>query len=88
MRTPSRNRLAKPLPDRWREWLVDQGVPKRKYTAVLNAALADGSTVADVVVEEGWIVSVGTAALAADVFEQRIEFDPEAIVALEVLEVV
>lgn len=81
-RTPARNRLARPLPERWRSWLVDQGVPKRKYTAVVAVTLADGATIEDVVIEEGWIISIGTAALAADVFEQRIDLEPEAIQAM------
>ena len=82
-RTPIRNRLAKPLPARWRQWLVDHGVPKRKYTAVCVTTLADGTAVGEVVVEEGWVIAVGLDALA-DSFEQRIEFDPEQIVAMEV----
>ena len=43
-RTPIRNRLAKPLPARWRQWLVGHGVPKRKYTAVCAATLDDGGS--------------------------------------------
>ena len=87
-RTPPRNRLAKPLPDRWRAWLVAQGVPRRKYTAVVAATLLDGRVVEDVVIEEGWVIAVGTAALAADAFEQPIDFDPPAIASLRLAQVV
>lgn len=87
-RTPARNRLARPLPERWRDWLVDQGVPKRKYTAVVAVTLADETTIDDVVIEEGWIISIGTDALAADAFEQRIDFEPEAITAMALTTVV
>ena len=86
-RTPIRNRLAKPLPARWREWLVGQGVPKRKYTAVCRATLADGRVVEEVVIEEGWVIAVGVDVLA-DEFEQRIEFNPEQVVALDVGQIV
>ena len=88
MLTPPRNRLAKPLPDHWRDVLLEQGVPRRKYTAVLKLTLSSGDTVEPVVVEEGWIISVGLDALAADEFEQRIDFDPAAIQSLEVLQIV
>ena len=33
-KTPPRNRLAKILPEEWRQFLVAHGAPKRKYTAV------------------------------------------------------
>ena len=42
-KTPPRNRLAKVLPEEWRKFLVDNGVPKRKYTAVLRAAIKASS---------------------------------------------
>ncbi|MEL7239718.1 MAG: hypothetical protein AAGK78_12730 [Planctomycetota bacterium] len=80
-RTPPRNRLAKPLPDRWRQWLVEQGVPRRKYTAVCNATLTTGEAFQQLVIEEGWIIAVGTDVLD-ETFEQRIGFDPEAIDAM------
>lgn len=87
-RTPARNRLAKPLPEQWRRWLVAQGVPRRKYTAVLRVMLSNGQVVDGVVVEEGWIVSVGLEALGRDSFEERIGFEPEHIVSAELLQVV
>ena len=88
MLTPPRNRLAKALPDRWRETLLEEGVPRRKYTAVLKLTLDTGEIVEPVVVEEGWIISVGLDALAADAFEQRIDLDPSTITAIEVLQIV
>ena len=88
IRTPPRNRLAKPLPDRWRTWLVAQGVPRRKYTAVVAATLTDGRTVDDVVIEEGWIIALGTAPLAAAAFEQPIALDPAAIASLRLVQTV
>lgn len=81
-RTPIRNRLGKPLPERWRAWLVAQGVPKRKYTAVCGATLADGREVGPLVIEEGWIIALDLDVLT-DSFEQRIGFDPELIVELQ-----
>ena len=80
-RTPPRNRLAKPLPDRWRAWLVDQGVPRRKYTAVCDVTLTTGEALQQVIIEEGWIIAVGTDGLDEQ-FEERIGFDPEAIEAM------
>ncbi len=87
-RTPARNRLAKPLPERWRQWLVEHGVPRRKYTAVVTAHMADGTSVEEVVVEEGWIVAIGVGRLADDRFEQIIHFDPLSIVSLELTQTV
>ncbi len=86
-RTPIRNRLARPLPGRWRSWLVQQGVPKRKYTAVCAATLADGRQIDPVVIEEGWIIATDLDVLA-DSFEQRIDFDPERIASLRLVQVV
>ena len=86
-RTPIRNRLAKPLPERWRQWLVEHGVPKRKYTCICSATLADGSRLDRVVIEEGWIISTSTEGLS-DSFEERIDFDPEQIIAIEVIHVI
>ena len=86
-RTPPRNRLAKPLPDRWRRWLVDHGVPRRKYTAVVAATLADGRVIHDVVIEEGWIIAVGLDALA-DAFEQPIPLAPDSITSLTLTQTV
>lgn len=86
-RTPIRNRLARPLPERWRQWLVGQGVPKRKYTCVCSATLADGSRLDSLVIEEGWIISTSAAPLP-DHFEERIEFDPEQIQSIEVRDVI
>lgn len=86
-RTPIRNRLARPLPDRWRAWLVQQGAPKRKYTAICTATLADGREIDPVVIEEGWIIATDLDVLA-DRFEQRIDFDPERITGLHLVQVV
>ena len=86
-RTPIRNRLAKPLPERWRLWLVEQGVPKRKYTAVCAATLADGRLIETLVIEEGWIIATSLHVLT-DEFEQRVDFDPSAIASLRVGQVI
>jgi hypothetical protein len=86
-RTPRRNRLAKPLPERWRQWLVKQGVPRRKYTAVVRVMLAE-LLVENVVIEEGWIIATDLDRLAADRFEQVIDFDPERIESMELVQVV
>lgn len=84
---PPRNRLAKILPDEWRKVLVDHGVPKRKYAAVLKATLADGRVIDDLIVEEGWIVGLDRSALGGT-FEQRIDFDPRTISGIEIIQVV
>ena len=86
-KTPPRNRLAKPLPEEWRKLLVSQGVPKRKYTAVLKATLADGTVLQTLIVEEGWIIATDKQHLAGT-FEQRIGFDPRTITEIEILQVV
>lgn len=83
-KVPPRNRLAKVLPEEWRQVLVSRGVPRRKYTAVCRATLVGGRVIDDVIVEEGWIISVGREGLAG-VFEQRIAFDPRQIVELELI---
>ncbi len=83
-RTPPRNRLAKLLPSRWRDWLRGQDVPPRKCTVVATATLSGGELVRDLVIEEGWIIAIGTAVLADDVFEQRIPFDVERIAGLTI----
>lgn len=85
-RTPPRNRLAKVLPEEWRKYLVERGVPKRKYTAVLRATLTDGRVVDPLIVEEGWIIALDRAHLAGP-FEQRIDFDPRTITSIEILQV-
>lgn len=86
-KSPPRNRLAKVLPDEWREMLLAGGVPKRKYTAVCRAALAGGRVIEELIVEQGWIIALDRAGLAGT-FEQRIDFDPRVIVSLEVVQVV
>ena len=86
MKSTPRNRLAKVLPDEWREFLVSNGVPKRKYTAVCRATLTGGRIIEELIVEEGWIVALTKAHLAG-IFEQRIDFDPRTITALEILQV-
>lgn len=85
-RTPPRNRLAKPLPEEWRKFLVTHGVPKRKYTAVCRAELVGGRVIDQLIIEEGWIIALDRDGIAGQ-FEQRIDFDPRTITALEVLQV-
>jgi len=84
--SPLRNRLAKPLPQEWREFLLTQGVPKRKYVAVCRCTLTDGRVLESLIVEQGWIVSVSRDHIGG-VFEERIEFDPREITGLDVIQV-
>lgn len=85
--TGPRNRLAKPLPDQWRQLLIDHGIPKRKYAAVLRATLVDGRVIEDLIVEQGWIVSLSKRGLAG-IFEERIDFDPRDLIEVEIKQVV
>ena len=82
-----RNRLAKPLPAEWRQALLDQGVPKRKYAAVCKVTLVGGRVIEELIIEQGWIVSLTKAGIAGE-FEQRIDFDPRQIKSLEIVQVV
>ena len=86
-KTPPRNRLAKVLPEEWRKFLVERGVPKRKYTAVLRATLVGGRVVEEMIVEEGWIVALERAGLVGNA-ERRIDFDPRTITEVEIVQVV
>ena len=86
-KNPPRNRLAKVLPDEWRKYLLERGVPKRKYTAVAKATLADGRIIEDLIIEEGWIVALSRDHLVGT-FEQRIDFDPRTITHIEIKQVV
>ena len=86
-KSPPRNRLAKVLQEEWRRWLVERGVPKRKYAAVLKATLSDGRVIEHMIVEEGWIVALDKRGLGGQ-FEQRIDFDPRTIANIEVVQVV
>ena len=86
-KSPPRNRLAKPLPEQWRKFLVSRGVPKRKYTAVLKATLADGTVLETLIGEEGWIIATDKQHLAGT-FEQRIAYDPRTIVGIDIVQVV
>lgn len=86
-KSPPRNRLAKVLPQEWRELLVSRGVPKRKYTAVLRAELVGGRVIEDLIVEEGWIIALDRDGLGGT-FEQRIDFDPRQILSVEIKQVV
>ena len=86
-RTPPRNRLAKPLPEEWRRFMVEHGVPKRKYTAVCQVTLTTGRVVEELIIEEGWIISLDKAGLAGK-FEQRIDFDPRTITSIEIRQVI
>jgi hypothetical protein len=81
-----RNRFAKPLPEDWRRHLITLGVPKRKYIAICRATLTDGRSIDPLVVEQGWIISTTRDHMAGE-FEQRIDFDPRTITALEVVQV-
>src|SRR5215207_1151744 len=85
-KSPPRNRLAKVLPDEWRKYLLERGVPKRKYTAVLKATLVGGRMIDNLIVEEGWIVALDRNGLAGQ-FEQRIDFDPRTITSIEIVQV-
>ena len=86
-KTPPRNRLAKVLPEEWRDFLVAQGVPKRKYTAVLHIELVGGRALDDVIVEQGWIIALDRNGLGGT-FEQRIDFDPRQITSIQIVQVV
>jgi hypothetical protein len=86
-RSAPRNRLAKPLPDEWRQFLVNRGVPKRKYTAVCRATLTGGRVIEELIIEEGWVIALDKSGLAGK-FEQRIDFDPKQLVELEIIQVV
>ena len=85
--TSPRNRLAKPLPEEWRQLLIAHGAPKRKYAAVLRVTLAGGRVIEELVVEQGWIISLSKKGLAG-IFEERIDFDPRTISEVEILQVV
>jgi hypothetical protein len=85
-RTPVRNRLAKELPREWRQVLVDRGVPKGKYTAVVRVTLTGGRVIDDLIVESGWIIALSKKGLAGT-FEERIDFDPRQITAFEIRQV-
>lgn len=67
--------------------LVENGVPKRKYTAVCRVTLADSRVIENAIIEEGWIIALDKSHLAGT-FEQRINFDPRTITAVEILQVV
>ena len=84
---PTRNRLAKVLPEEWRKRLVEEGAPRRKYTAVVRAELAGGRVIEDLIIEEGWIIALNRDGLGG-VFEQRIDFNPRHIVSIEVKQII
>jgi hypothetical protein len=86
-KSPTRNRLAKVLPEEWRKFLVANGAPRRKYTAVCRATLTGGRIIEDMIVEEGWIIALDRAGLGGS-FEQRIDFDPRTIVDLQIKQIV
>ena len=85
-RSAPRNRLAKPLPEEWRKFLVERGVPKRKYTAVCRAELSSGRVIDQLIIEEGWVIALDKSGLAGT-FEQRIDLDPRDIILLKILQV-
>jgi hypothetical protein len=86
-KTPPRNRLAKVLPEEWRKFLVANGCPKRKYTAVIRATLVGGRVIDECIIEEGWIIATTRAGLAG-IFEQRIDFDPRQITDVQIVQIV
>jgi hypothetical protein len=86
-KNPPRNRLAKPLPREWREFLQAKGVPKRKYTAVCKVSLVGGRVIEELIVEQGWIVALDKNGMGGE-FEQRIDFDPRQIVELQIIQTV
>ena len=86
-KTPPRNRLAKVLPQEWREFLVSRGVPKRKYTAVVRAELVGQRVIDEMIVEEGWIIALDRTGLGGT-FERRIDLDPRQITSIEIIQVV
>jgi hypothetical protein len=67
--------------------LIANGVPKRKYAAVLNITLVGGRVIQDLIVEQGWIIAQGRQGLSGT-FEQRIDFDPRMIQSIEIIQVV
>ena len=84
---PPRNRLAKVLPEEWRNFLVASGAPRRKYTAVCRAMLVGGRLIEDLIIEEGWIIALDRNGLGGT-FEQRIDFDPRTITEIHVKQIV
>ncbi len=86
-KTPTRNRLAKVLPEQWRQQLLAGGAPKRKYTAVCRVKLFGGRVIEDLIIEEGWIIATGREGLGG-IFEQRIDFDPRSILEMEIKQIV
>lgn len=86
-KTPPRNRLAKILPEEWRKHLAANGVPKRKYTAVLRVTLAGGRVIEELIVDQGWIVALDRSGLVGNA-ERRIDFDPRTISDVQILQVV
>jgi len=84
-KTPSRNRLAKVLPEEWRKYLIEQGVPRRKYSAVCRVKLVGGRVIDELIVEEGWIIAMDRTGLSGT-FERRIDFDPRQIVELQLIQ--
>jgi hypothetical protein len=82
-KAPTRNRLGKLLPREFRDQLHEAGIPRRKYAAVLRVALADGSVIEDMVVEEGWIIGLDRSALAGSM-DRPIALNPRDIRSVEV----
>ena len=87
-KTPPRNRLAKVLPEEWRE------VPRRARRAeaevhrrAAGRRSSGGRVIEKLIVEEGWIVALDQPGLAGT-FEQRIDFDPRQITDVEIVQVV
>ena len=86
-KAPPRNRLAKVLPKEWREYLQGQGVPKRKYTAILRAELVGGAVIEEMIVEQGWIVALDRTGLVGN-DERPIALDPRQITGVKIIQVI
>ena len=67
--------------------MLAQGVPKRKYLAVVRAELVGGRVIEDLIIEQGWIIATDRKGVGGT-FEQRIDFDPKQIVAMTIVQVV
>ena len=63
------------------------GIYELLYNPKFTPRRSPGSHIDEMIVEEGWIVSLDRSGLAGK-FEQRIDFDPRTISDLQVLQVV
>ena len=87
-KTPPRNRLAKVFPEEWRDFLLARrACRERKYLAVVKAELVGGRVIENLIIEQGWIIATDRNGIGGT-FEQRIDFDPNQIVSLAIIQVV